>query len=162
MTEHFMQFLIKYIKYCFNNDEEFKYIDFNVTEAYSYNESLSCPQIAIQILSNSENERYSSFESENVSNFGIQLDVFAEITDINGTIYNAERASSKIADKLKLYMNDLKFKLLNKNIVKLVRIGLDYRTPIDESGSVYSNIIRYDCQTIYPYNIELENIVKGE
>lgn len=160
MTSQFIEFLKNYIIYCFKNDRDFSNINFVVDEAYDYNQELSCPQIAIQLLTNSENERYSSFETENVSDFGIQFNIFAEIMEINGEIYKASNASSIISDKLKIFMNDLKFKRLNTNIVRLLRKGLDYRTPIDDTGQVYSNVIRYECQTIYPYNINLENYIK--
>lgn len=161
MTNELVEFLVDYIKNCFSTDPDFSTSKFNVVEAYDYNEDLTCPQIAIQILSNSENEQYTSFEAENVSNFGIQLDVFAETMQLDDVIYEPSKASTLIADRLKIYMNDIKFKRLNTNIVRLVRNGLDFRTPLDETGGVYANVIRYDCQTVYPYNKDLENY-KGE
>lgn len=160
MTSQFIEFLKNYISYCFKNDIDFANIDFTIDEAYDYNQELSCPQIAIQLLTNSENERYSSFEAENVSDFGIQFNVFSENLEINGKIYDAKNSSSFISDRLKIFMNDLKFKRFNTNIVRLVRNGIDFRTPIDNTGQVYANIIRYECQIIYPYNVNLENYIK--
>ena len=161
MTEQFMDFLIKYLQDCFTNDTDFSDLQFTICEAYDYNQDLSCPQIAIQILNNAENEQYSTFNAEQVSDFGIQFDIFAETTLISGVEYEPKKASSLIADRLKIYMNDLKFKRLNTNIVRLLRNGLDFRTPLDDTGQVYANVIRYDCQSIYPYNKNLENY-KGD
>ena len=161
MTNELIDFITGYLKSRFDNDNNYGGLDFNVVEAFDYNEELDCPQIAIQILENSENEQYTSFEAENVSDFGLQFNIYAETTQIGDNIYSPSKSSSMIAEKLKEFMNDIKFKQYNKNIVRLVRTGLDFRAPVDETGSAYVNVIRYDCQTVYPYNIELENY-KGE
>lgn len=77
-TQNLMTFLINYIKDRFSKETDFSTSEFVVSEAFDYNQHLSCPQIAIQILDNSENEQYTSFEAENVSNFGIQINIYAE------------------------------------------------------------------------------------
>lgn len=160
-TQNLMTFLINYIKDRFSKETDFTTSEFVVSEAFDYNQHLSCPQIAIQILDNAENEQYTSFEAENVSDFGIQINIYAENMQIGENIYSAEKASMIIADELQAYMNDIKFKLYNTNIVRIVRIGKDYRSPEDDTGQVYVNVLRFDCQTVYPYNTELENY-KGE
>ena len=161
MNEDFMNFLIDFIKYSFEQDANFSNINFEVSEAFDYNNKLSCPQIAIQVLDDSENERYTSFEAENVSNFGIQLNVFAENMEIAGKVYTAREACVKIIGKLKQFMIDLKFKRINTNILRLVRTGTDYTNPYDNSGQIYVSVLRYNSQIVYPYNISLENL-KGD
>ena len=161
MNNNLMDFLIEYLSYCFDNDSELSDSTIYVNEGYDCNNEIELPQVAIQLLDNSEVERLSSFEAENVSSFGLQLNVFAENMTINGEVYTAQRACSYIADKIKLFMNDLKFKHLNENIVRLVRVGRDYTSPLDvNSGQVYVTVLRFDTQTIYPYLTELENIEK--
>lgn len=162
MSDYLMQFLIEYITKCFKEDADFSNVNFNVVEAYDYNVDLDCPQIAIQFLDNTENEQYSTFISEEVSDFGIQFNIYAENMEINDIVYTAKKCSTMIAEKLKIFINDIKFKRLNTNIVRLLRVGYDYRVPLDNTGQVYTNVIRYDCQIIYPYNKNLENINKGE
>ena len=157
-NNEFIDFMIRYLTKKFSEDTDFANIEFHINEAYDYNNKLSSPQIALQLLENSENERYTSFEKENVSNFGLQLDSFAENMEIGDTVYTAQKSCSIIADKIKQFMNELKFSKYNTNIVRLVRTGRDFTSPIDDGSQVYTTVIRYDCQCVFPYLKELENI----
>ena len=154
-----MDFLIEYLPACFSEDNDLSDTEVFVNQGYDYSNEQDCPQVTIQLLDNSENEQYSSFSAENVSNFAIQLNVFAENMVIGNEVYKAQRACSFLADKIKGYMNDLKYQRLNENLVRLTRIGLDYTTPyIDESSQIYVSVLRFECQTVYPYSKSLENI----
>lgn len=156
--KEYINFLRAYLNSCFLAEAEFLGTHFNVCEAYDYNNDLSCPQIAIQTLDDAEAEQYTSFEAENVTRVGVQINVFAENMKIDGTTYTAKDACEKIADIIKTYMNKLRFEAVNSNIVRLVRVGKDYTMPLSKSGQVYVSVLRYDSLVVCPYLRELENL----
>lgn len=161
MSTDLIDFFKRYLLYCLKNDDLLSEVNFDISEQFSYNLDENFPKITVQLLDDSESTEYSSFEAENVSSYGVQFNVFTENMYINNIVYNAQQSCKIVTDKIKSFMNNLKFKQLNKNIVKLIRVGRDYSIPYDtNSGQVYVTILRYDCETLSTYIKELENYIK--
>ena len=156
---NFLEWIKNYIKEEFENDTQIpKTKSVEVYNAYQSGHEVSTttvPEIQIQILDNSEVERYSTFEEgEKVSYIPLQFTSYTSQMKLNTTMKSAQEWSIRFGDKLKAMLNNLRTnKVVNKNILSVQVMGMSPAMPLLD-GKVYAAAIRCRFWIANPYVVE--------
>jgi len=140
----FIEWLTTYINTILNSDADFDGAVFHTVYGYAYDSEFEFPQVTIQVINDSENESYTTFEGEEVSNLGLQIDCFAQEMSIALTITEPQRACLVISDKIKKIFQDLKTNRVKTEILGVTRTGHNFSMPIDNGEQLYRVISRYN------------------
>ena len=149
----FLQYIKDYIANAFENDEDITK-EVIIENAYKQGNAITTsnvPQIQIQILNNAEQERYSSFEGENISSIPLQITSYTGQMKIAGTMTSAQEASIIFGQKIKDILNSLRESVVNENIVRCRVMTMSPALPLLEGSKVYTTAIRCEFWVANPY-----------
>ena len=150
--DEFLEYIKTYLSTSFDADTDIvKTV--TIENAYKSGNEVSTsnvPQIQIQILDNSEVQRYSSFEGENVSYIPLQITSYTAQMKIAGTMVSAQQASIVFGQKIKDLLNALRNSRVNGNILRCRIITMSPALPLLE-GKVYTTAVRCEFWIANPY-----------
>lgn len=150
--DEFLEYIKTYLSTSFGSDTDIvKTV--TIENAYKAGNEVSTsnvPQIQIQILDNSEVQRYSSFEGENVSYIPLQITSYTAQMKIAGTMVSAQQASIVFGQKIKNLLNALRSSSVNENIMRCRIITMSPALPLLE-GKVYTTAVRCEFWIANPY-----------
>ena len=149
----FLKFIKEYLDEKFRNDTDIskKVI---IDNAYKINNEITTansPQIQIQIIDNSEVEKYSSFEGENVSSIPLQIIAYAPQMKIGNVMKSSQDVALIFGEKLKKYINALRESNVNKNIQRCRIITMAPALPLLDGSKIYTTAIRCEFWIANPY-----------
>lgn len=111
------------------------------------------PEIQVQPLNASEDIEYTTFCGKNANNVPLQVAVYSGQVKIGGVEYSSQDASVIIAEKAEKYLYDYIYANGNNNIIEGRLIGSSPALPMNDAGSVYVTILRFDFSVAYPYEV---------
>lgn len=114
----------------------------------------SSPQIAVQIMDNSEVETYSSFEGENISSIPLQFTVYTGKINYNNIITEPQKSSMILGEKIKNILNKLRESVVNNNIKRCRISSMSPALPLSDGSKIYSTAIRCEFWIANPYDTE--------
>lgn len=149
----FLAYIKQYIADAFSTDSSFTKT-VTVTDEWKQGNEITTantPQIQIQILDNSEVERYSSFEGENVSNIPLQITVYTSQGKFLNVMKSAQQMSRIYGEKLKKVLNTLRESKVNGNIERCSITTMSPAMPLLNGEKVYATAIRCEFWVANPY-----------
>ena len=152
---NFFEWIKDYIQEKFASDGDFTKST-NVRVAYLQGNKVTTenvPQIIIQVMDDSEVDRFSSFEGENVSSIPLQFTAYTGAMKIGGQLKNAQEASMIFGTKLKKVLNELRENVVNENIVRCRRATTSPALPLINGEKVYFTAVRCDFWVAYPFAV---------
>lgn len=152
----FLEYMKAYLSGKFAEDEEISKAVI-VEKAYKINNEITTsnvPQIQIQIMNNSEVERYSSFDGENISSIPLQITSYTAQMKIGGVMKSAQEASIIFGQKVKDVLNTIRKSVENQNIKRCRIITMSPALPLLEGSKVYTTAIRCEFWIANPYVVE--------
>lgn len=152
----FIEWLMNYLQTQINADTD---IQNTITVKMGYKAgseitTSSSPQIAVQIVDNSEVAQYSSFEGENISSMPIQFTIYTGKINYKNTITEPQFASIILGQKIKDILNQLRESVVNRNIKRCRIITMAPALPLSNGSKIYSTAIRCEFWVANPYNTE--------
>lgn len=153
----FLNWLKTYIEAAFTSDTEITKTVV-VENAYKQGNTVNTtnvPQVQIQLLDNSEVERYSSFQGEHLSYVPVQLSVYSGQMKINETTYSAQDASIILGDKVKSMVAANEIQSQNKNIKRCIRTSMSPALQLIDGSKVYYTAVRVEFWIANPYVAEV-------
>lgn len=149
----FLEYIKTYLQSKFTEDTEITKT-ITIENAYKQGNEITTtnvPQIQIQIMDNSEVERYSTFEGENVSSIPLQITSYTGQMKIAQITKSAQEASIIFGQKIKKYLNMLRESNINANILRCRISSMSPAMPLLEGSKVYATAIRCDFWIANPY-----------
>ena len=132
--------LIQYLK----EDNTFKQV--NVKLAYEIPTVIEYPLVVITEILNSENDRYSTIDGEQVTNITYQVESICEATELtDGTILDATRSAKLLAIKVS--------KLFGGERYNFKRVGDSPLRPVNADKTIMRYIDRYEGCLFLKQNI---------
>ena len=149
----FLEWVKQYIADNFASDAD---ITKEVTVEFAYKQgnevtTSNVPQVQVQLMDNSEVERYSSFEGENVSSVPLQITAYTGQMKIGGVTKSAQEASIIFGQKIKDMFVASRVKSVNENVTRLVRITMSPALPLLDGSKVYATATRFNVWVANPY-----------
>lgn len=111
------------------------------------------PEIQIQPLDNYEQTEFTTFCSKNANSIPVQIGAYTGQMRIGGVAYDAQGASVILGEKIEHYINEYIYSLKNKNIQQCRLVSTSPALPMQDGGSVYTTILRFDFIVAYPYEV---------
>lgn len=150
--DEFLEYIKTYLSTSFDADTDITKT-VTIENAYKSGNEVSTsnvPQIQVQILDNSEVQRYSSFDGENVSYIPLQITSYTAQMKIASTMVSAQQASIVFGQKIKNLLNALRNSVVNENILRCRIITMSPALPLLE-GKVYTTAVRCEFWIANPY-----------
>lgn len=150
--DEFLEYIKTYLSTSFDADTDITKT-VTIENAYKSGNEVSTsnvPQIQVQILDNSEVQRYSSFDGENVSYIPLQITSYTAQMKIASTMVSAQQASIVFGQKIKNLLNALRNSSVNENIMRCRIITMSPALPLLE-GKVYTTAVRCEFWIANPY-----------
>lgn len=151
---NFYEWIKNYIETKFANDSDFSKTSVKV--AYLQGNKVTTdtvPQIIIQIMDDSEVDRYSSFDGENVSSIPLQFNAYAGQMKIGNKMKSAQEASMIFGTKLKVMLNELRENVVNANIMRCRRATMSPALPLIDGSKIYFTATRCEFWVAYPFAV---------
>lgn len=152
----FREDLKVYLENCFANDNSITaskkpkiYNGYQVQHEPSAKE----PEIQIQPLDISEQTEFTTFCNKNANSVPMQIGAYTGQMRINGVPYDAQSASVILGEKIEYYINEYIYSCENKNIQQGRLVSTSPALPMNDGGSVYTTILRFDFIVAYPYEV---------
>lgn len=109
------------------------------------------PQVQVQIMDNSEVEKYSSFNGEHISLIPLQITSYTGQLKIGSIMHSAQTASIIFGQKIKDMLNQLRESNVNSNIKRCRVSSMSPAMPLLEGSKVYATAIRCEFWIANPY-----------
>lgn len=157
-VNEFLEWLKQYISTAINSDTTISKTVV-VENAYKQgNEVLTTnvPQIQIQLLDNSEVERYSSFEGENITSIPVQINAYTGQMKIDSILKSAQEASIIFGQKIKNIMSANLLANANENVKRCIRITMSPALPLLDGSKVYMTAVRFNIWIANPYVVRVQ------
>lgn len=152
----FREDIKEYLNECFSNDTSLTpskrpkiYNGYQI----GHEPSSKFPEIQVQPLNASERVNYTTFCGKNANSLPLQVAVYSGPVKIGGIDYSSQDASVIIAEKAEKYLYDYIYANGNNNIYEGRLVGASPALPMNESGSVYVTVLRFDFVVAYPYEV---------
>lgn len=142
----FLEWLKTYIKNNFAADTS---ITKTVTVEYANKagntvSTSNVPQVQIQLLDNSEVERYTSFDGEHISSMPIQITAYTGQTKISNVMKSAQESSIIFGQKIEDMFAAKKVASANPNVERCVRITTSPALQLLDDSKVYFTATRFN------------------
>lgn len=111
------------------------------------------PEVQIQPLDNSEQIEFTTFCNKHANSVPLQFGACTGQLTIDGVKYNAQDASVILGEKIEHFINEYIYSLKNKNIQQGRLVSTSPALPMNDGGSVYTTILRFDFIVAYPYEV---------
>ena len=145
-----------YLENCFANDNSItaskKPKIYNGYQA-QHEPKATEPEVQIQPLDNSEQTEFTTFCNKHANSTPMQFAVYTGQLKIGGLMYNAQDASVILGEKIEYFINEYIYSLKNKNIQQGRLVSTSPALPMNDGGSVYTTILRFDFIVAYPYEV---------
>ena len=149
----FLEWLKGYIDEQFQADSSITK-EVTIESAYKQGNTVNTtnvPQVQIQLLDDSEVERYSSFQGEHISYVGVQINAYAGQMKIDNTTYSAQDASIILGEKIKSMITANNLLSANNNIKRCTRTSMSPALQLIDGSKVYYTAVRFDVWIANPY-----------
>lgn len=153
---HFREELKKYLEDCFSKDGSLTpskkpkvYNGYQV----GHEPSAKTPEIQIQPLNNSEQREFTTFCGKNANSVPIQIAVYTGQLKIGGVDYNAQDGSTLLGEKVEKYIYEYIYSLKNEQLYNGYLVDSSPELPMNDGGTIYTNILRFDFIIAYPYEV---------
>lgn len=148
----FLEYMKSYLETKFANDNDLpNSFEMKVYDAYTTGHKPTKTEIQIQIMNDSEVDRYSSFDSTHISNIPLEIVVYAFQMKLDNKMVSAREVSIRIADKVKVFLNELRESNVNDNIKRVRIITTSPALPTIDGEKSYMTAIRCEFWVANPY-----------
>ena len=148
----FLKYIKNYIETKFASDSELpQSFEMKVYDAYTVGHTPSKTEIQVQLLNDSEVERYSSFDSTHVSNIPLEIVVYAFKMKLSNEMVSPREVSIRLADKVKIMLNELRESNVNDNIKRVRIMTTSPALPTIDGSQSYMTAIRCEFWVANPY-----------
>lgn len=132
--------------------QDVNFSNIKVVKAYTSENIIKAPQIAIYVNNDIEDTNSNSYESENISILRVIFYCYnkAMVFDDEEDKTNAVDSTNILSDKLKLLFDKNKFIINNKNIISSTRRSYVQPQPLRDDG-VYVAILTYEFKILNDY-----------
>lgn len=132
--------------------QDVNFSNIKVVKAYTSENIIKAPQIAIYVNNDIEDTNSNSYESENISILRVIFYCYnkAMVFDDEEDKTNAVDSTNILSDKLKLLFDKNNFIINNKNIISSTRRSYVQPQPLRDDG-VYVAILTYEFKILNDY-----------
>lgn len=138
----FIEILKQYIQNAMDSNADITK-KINVCKAYKSNQT-NAPKIVIYVVDDSEEERYNTFQGEQVSNLAVEITAFTPQMKIGAVEYSAQDAADKLSDMIRVLFQKEVIVNAIPDVLYVRRVGRTLAMPFDSGEKIYMSPVRFE------------------